>query len=188
MNFPNLFLSKLVIPKTKYCLKYQLKCADYRINFAMNCGSMSNPPSVPVYNPLTLDAQLTRASVYYLMESVDVELKFNNGRTSSVTRDSIGAEIDVVGGGGWGKKVVVTLPAITSWYKSDFGKGRSQDVARIVSAFLTGEQKTQLEGIVRGAGGGKKNKNLKVKFGTFDFRCRCLTLLEEDLFDMLLSL
>ena len=102
MNFPNLFLSKLVIPKTKYCLKYQLKCADYRINFAMNCGSMSNPPSVPVYNPLTLDAQLTRASVYYLMESVDVELKFNNGRTSSVTRDSIGAEIDVVGGGGGG--------------------------------------------------------------------------------------
>ena len=104
MNFPNLFLSKLVIPKTKYCLKYQLKCADYRINFAMNCGSMSNPPSVPVYNPLTLDAQLTRASVYYLMESVDVELKFNNGRTSSVTRDSIGAEIDVVGGGGGGRR------------------------------------------------------------------------------------
>ena len=186
MNFPSLLLSKLVIPKTRYSSRYQLSVCDYRINFAMNCGSLSNPPAVPIYNPLTLDAQLTRASVYYLIESVEVNFKARTdssdrgrGSKSAVQK----ADMTVTKG-----KLTVALPAIVNWYKSDFGRGRSHDVARICSAFLTGEKKAKLLPFVMGGSLAKKNKNLSVKYQPFVFKCRVLTLFEEDLFDMLLSL
>ena len=52
-----------------------MNISDPRVNFALNCGSLSNPPSVPIYHVDRLEEQLDLASVYYLQESVSVVTK-----------------------------------------------------------------------------------------------------------------
>ena len=47
MRPPNGLLTKLAIPKHSFSCALQLR--DYRINFALNCGSLSNPEGVPIY-------------------------------------------------------------------------------------------------------------------------------------------
>lgn len=46
MPKPRSTLVRLVLPSTRYSLGLE---PDYRINFALNCGSLSLPPTVPIF-------------------------------------------------------------------------------------------------------------------------------------------
>jgi thiol-disulfide isomerase/thioredoxin len=65
---------------------------DHRIHFALNCGAKSCPP-IAFYKPETLDQQLDMAASAYL--------------TSEAAYEDL--------------KKLVTLPAILSWFRADFG-------------------------------------------------------------------
>lgn len=92
-NPPSHFTTKFAIPKSSYT--FALQRSDFRINFALNCGSLSNPESVLVYNPNDLDHQLDSATRLYIQQS------------ASFTCTE--------------RKCIATLPRICSWFSSDFG-------------------------------------------------------------------
>ncbi|GMH71831.1 hypothetical protein TL16_g05758 [Triparma laevis f. inornata] len=161
MNFPAQFLSKYVLPTSRY--SFALNISDPRINFALNCGSLSNPPSVPIYYLDRLDQQLNLSSIYYLQESVTVSPQK--------------------------KGVVITLPHICMWYANDFNRGRPVDVARYCSSFLTGEKQKLLVLSLDGAGSKfGESGSVSIRFENYNWTCRTLTLLDEELLAMLLSM
>jgi hypothetical protein len=167
MNYPKQFFSKWVLPKSRYSFACTLN--DQRINFALNCGSKSNPPSVPIYVASRLDVQLNLATSYYLQESVTVSM---NGR-------------------GQKQGVVVVLPMILSWYANDFGRGRSIDLVRFVHEYLTGERKALLTLALDGTNKNKAqydSNSYLVKYTNYDFVCRTISLLDEDLLQILLTM
>lgn len=115
MSSPSGFLSKFVLPKTVYN-KHALKKGDYRINFAINCGSVTNPETVQIFSAEGLDAQLDTATRDYLSLTAKVS---SSGRN-------------------------LTLPKICHWYASDFGRGRSVDVVSLVAKYLSEEDQSRL--------------------------------------------
>ena len=112
MNSPSQFASRFVLPKSYY--KHALKKADYRLNFALNCGSVSNPQHVRVFHADSLDEDLHKAMKDYLV----VAKVSSNGKT-------------------------ITLPKICQWYSSDFGR-KHIDVLRLCVPHLEESDKIRL--------------------------------------------
>jgi hypothetical protein len=81
------------IPISKFC--FALTKRDYRINFAINCGSPANPSSIPIYKVEMLDEQLDEAAYSYLHSNVTIKQR--------------------------NKHHVCMVPKIVSWYTDDFG-------------------------------------------------------------------
>lgn len=50
------FLAQLLIPKLEF--EFQSTARDYRLLWAINCGSVSNISSIPIYTPERLNEQL----------------------------------------------------------------------------------------------------------------------------------
>jgi hypothetical protein len=115
MAKPSQFISRFVIPKAHYPMALQK--ADFRINFALNPGSLSNPPSILVYSPDMIDQQLDLASSMYL-------------ETASVTAK------------GSQKDVVVQLPRICQWFLEDFGS--QEDLLNKIEPYLKSEEQLTL--------------------------------------------
>jgi len=118
MSSPSGFLSKFVLPKSVY-KKHALKKGDFRINFAINCGSISSPEKVQVFTSEDLDAQLDTAAKDYL-EAAKVS---SSGKT-------------------------LTLPKICQWYSNDFGRGRSVDVVRLSAKYLSEDDENRLSTVL----------------------------------------
>jgi hypothetical protein len=107
MAVPSQFLSRFAIPKSDYG-RLALKVKDWRINFALNCGSLSNPESIILFNDKDLDGQLNAACRLYL-ECVTAARK---------SRD-----------------LVVQMPRICQWYRDDFGES-DEDLLKRIRKFL----------------------------------------------------
>ena len=118
MSSPSGFVSKFVLPKSVY-KKHALKKGDFRINFAINCGSISNPEKVQVFTPEDLDAQLDTAAKDYLKAA----------KVSSSGK-------------------ILTLPKICQWYSNDFGRGRSVDVVRLSAEYLSEDDENRLSTVL----------------------------------------
>lgn len=118
MNYPSQFVAKYVLPKSTF--RFALTHADYRINFALNCGSLSNPGVIPVYRNRNIDDQLDNSVRWYLKDTVKVSSSWRG--------------------------VNVTLPRICQWYAADFGKGRTSDIVRLLEKFLDKEKREILAG------------------------------------------
>ncbi|GAX14092.1 hypothetical protein FisN_8Hh072 [Fistulifera solaris] len=103
MSAPSQFLSRFAIPKSDYG-RLALNVKDWRINFALNCGSLSNPESIIIFNEKDLDSQLDAASRLYL-ECVTAARK--------------------------SKDLVIHLPRICQWYRDDFGESDEDLLKRI---------------------------------------------------------
>jgi hypothetical protein len=114
MANPSQFISRFVIPKAHY--PTALQKADFRINFALNPGSLSNPPSILVYSPDTIDQQLDLASSMYL--------------AAATVKSSQ-------------KDVVVQLPRICQWFLEDFGS--QEDLLNKIEPYLKSEEKLKLQ-------------------------------------------
>lgn len=118
MNNPSQLASRFVLPKSVY--KHALKKADYRLNFALNCGSFSNPEHIRVFNADSLDEELYEAMKDYLV----VAKVSSNGKT-------------------------VTLPKICQWYSSDFGQ-KHIDVLRLCVPHLEESDRIRLSSNLSG--------------------------------------
>lgn len=107
MSAPSQFLSRFAIPKSNYS-RMALATKDCRINFALNCGSLSNPESIFIYSEKNLDDQLSSASRLYL-QSVTATPK--------------------------NKDLIIQLPRICQWYRDDFGDS-DDELLRSIRDFL----------------------------------------------------
>jgi hypothetical protein len=148
MSYPSQFISKFVIPKSQFT--FALRTVDFRINFALNCGSTSNPGFVPVYKAISLDYQLDEATSAYL-KSVDV---------TSFKRSNVS----------------VTLPRVCDWFAEDFGDGSSSSVLKIIERFLNEDDRA----LLGSCWDAEKSRytGVTIKHHSFSFQCRSLTLIE----------
>mmetsp|Transcript_19914 Transcript_19914/g.47448 ORF Transcript_19914/g.47448 Transcript_19914/m.47448 type:complete len:444 (-) Transcript_19914:132-1463(-) len=149
-------ISKLMLPTSKY--SFALNQGDFRLNFVLNCGSLSNLPTVPIYRAETLNEQFDETCKRYLSETVSISPK--------------------------GKTAVLLLPKVCQWYLSDFGT--TLDCARAIVRFLPEEQGRLLRGLMGGSPGDLvrmmdqgwmlKEGNVTVRYLPYDFHCRQLRL------------
>ena len=151
MNYPSQFVSKFVLPKSKY--SFALSRSDYRINFALNCGSMSNPEVIPVYEAHRLDEQLEEASRCYMEYAAEAR--------KSTRR---------VGG------VTLTLPKICQWFAEDFGDGSTNDIVRCVQRFLSEDERALVASCFWKNEDRYNFSDLNVKYASYNFECRTLKL------------
>jgi hypothetical protein len=100
MSHPSQLLSRFAIPKSRYPRMALFRPCDYRINFALNCGSLSNPAGIYIYKEEELEAQLDAAARLYLRNAATTVV-----RKSTIVRD----------------ETVVTVPRLCQWYMEDFG-------------------------------------------------------------------
>jgi Protein of unknown function, DUF547 len=56
MSKPSSAIAQMLIPTSRYA--FALNAKDYRLLWAINSGSVSSYPSIPVFRPTTLDSQL----------------------------------------------------------------------------------------------------------------------------------
>jgi hypothetical protein len=150
MSYPSQFLSRFVVPKTNY--RYALTKADVRINFTLNCGSVSIPTNaVPIYTPAKLEEQLNHVTRAYLAGTVSVKPKG--------TRD-----------------VTITLPRICQWFADDFGDGSASDIVKAIEPYLGPEQQQFLKRLWNER---KQSYDLglfSVKYHPYVYECRFLVL------------
>ena len=113
---PSNFASKFILPKHTY--EFALKEKDYRFNFALNCGSVSIPNAVPIYDEESIDEQLDLASRRFLEETVVIEKSEKKGLT-------------------------IKLPRVCSWYLEDFGETQNE-LLKNIQDYLNSEDKKLL--------------------------------------------
>ncbi|CAB9517759.1 expressed unknown protein [Seminavis robusta] len=80
---------RFTTPNSKFCF------ADFRLNFAINCGSTSNPAEIPIYSVEMLQQQLDEACKLYLHNHIAIKKR--------------------------NKHYVCVLPRLCQWYAEDFG-------------------------------------------------------------------
>jgi len=155
MSTPSSLIGGLIIPQSRYSCA--LTTAEPRLNFALNCGSLSSPPCVPVYTPERLDAQLEAVTRSILTENV-----------------SVGAD---------GK---LYLPIVLQLFSRDFGvkgaKASAAELARYVAARVDDESLARRIWSVlqaTGAGTGAWGAGPSIRYGVFEFRCRTLAVLSD---------
>lgn len=155
MSTPSSLIGGLIIPQSRYSCA--LTTAEPRLNFALNCGSLSSPPCVPVYTPERLDAQLEAVTRSILTENV-----------------SVGAD---------GK---LYLPIVLQLFSRDFGvkgaKASAAELARYVAARVDDESLARKIWSVlqaTGAGTGAWGAGPSIRYGVFEFRCRTLAVLSD---------
>ncbi|GKY98391.1 hypothetical protein MPSEU_000796600 [Mayamaea pseudoterrestris] len=149
MSQPSQFISRLVIPRSHYDIA--LSSADFRINFALNCGSLSNPLYIFVYGLDTLDAQLDAASRLCLA-------------SASVTRKS-------------GRKVVVELPRICEWYFADFGQS-DDELLGLLESYLSDDCREALRKCRLSETGSYDMNLISIRYQSYNYECRPLQLYE----------
>ncbi len=96
MSRPNVnFIAQSFLPSAAF--SFALRLRDHRLLWAVNCASISNLGSVPVYRPELLSRQLDR-----------------------VMRLSLEQQLLVADGGGGSGGVTFTLPQLCQWHAKDF--------------------------------------------------------------------
>jgi len=148
MSYPSQLLSRFVLPKSHY--RFGLKLNDYRLNFALNCGAMSNPKSVIIYRVDRLEHQLNRAAMLYL-GSASVSFK--------TSRD-----------------LLVSLPRICQWYAEDFGT--QEQLLRKIEPFLEESERRKLAACWDSASRRFDMKCVSVRYLEYNFQCQ--TLVRDD--------
>jgi hypothetical protein len=151
MSYPSQFLSRFILPKSHYL--FALTRGDFRINFALNPGSLSMPSSsVPLYNAETIDRQLDNVTRGFIEEAVSVKVKGS-------------------------KDVNIVLPRLFQWFGEDFGSnGTANDALVKIEPYLTEEQRNSLRLIWNGK---KKCYDIGIfslKYLNYNYECRFLTL------------
>ena len=149
MSHPSQFMSRFVIPRSQY--DFSLETQDFRINFALNCGALSNPSAVLVYSVEKLDDQLQLASRMYLV-------------TATVTRKS-------------GRKIILELPRICEWYFADFGNSEEDMLLRI-EPYLRHESRKLLRSCWSHELGAYDMQLISIRYQSYSYECRPLQLVK----------
>jgi hypothetical protein len=158
MSYPTQFFSRFIIPKSAYP-SFALTISDCRINFALNCGSLSNPSKIILYEPQQLNQQLDDASRLYLLNSVTYR------RTGSGDLE-------------------LKLPRICQWFADDFGPTRP-DLLSAIESYLPFDVQRQLDGCRLSSPGGQQQtgpnrfdmSSIIIRYHSYNFECRPLSIL-----------
>jgi len=132
-------LLRFLLPSTKYPPSLPPSVHDYRLNFALHCGSVSCPvPSVPIYTRESLEEQL------------EMMMRWSLERAC------------VLGGGGGreGGKAgrTLNLPKMCLWYQKDF----KPDMLSAIVARLPLEKQRVVRGWIGGGGGREGGRGLSM--------------------------
>ena len=150
MCVPSSFIGGLVLPTSRYSCA--LTFADARLNFNLNCGSLSSPSSVPLYRPECVDTQLDAVTRRFLSHGVAFGV---DGRLS--------------------------LPTVFQLFPRDFGRNGTKaspaEMAQYVASQLKGQPIAQ-----RIAEMLKQTSYLgsPIQYAPFEFRCRTLGLMSDE--------
>ena len=147
MSHPTQFFSRFIIPKSTY--QVALGKADYRINFALNCGSLSNPSTITVYQADRLQDQLNAACRLYL-------------RCVTYRRTNSG-------------NLELKVPKICQWYTEDFGSSR-QNLLKKIERYLSDDVRRQLAGCWFSVERKFDMSSCDVVYQSYNFECRRLSL------------
>jgi len=150
MSYPSNFLSRFVLPKSQY--HFALVRSDFRLNFAMNSGSLSTPTSVvPVYKALILNEQLNNVTKQFVGYTVHVRQKGRND-------------------------VQISLPRVCQWFADDFGpNGSASDVVSAIEPFLSNEKRNAIRLIWNSRKKAFEVSMFGLKYLSFNYECRFLT-------------
>ena len=151
MCSPSHFVSKWVIPSSSYT--FALDINDYRINFALNCASKSNPPNVPIYNSTNINNQLNKVMKLHLSMGSDKIMK--------------------------NSAIVIEIPRVCHWYMKDFGCKKNSDFLKVLGPFFKKSIKENLNKKLNEKGYIDPTDYV-VRFSPFDYSCRDLSLLNDD--------
>lgn len=143
MSRPSPIISKITVPSSVFP-GIALTHKDFRIYFAVNCGSKSLPDEVSIFNVDDLDEQLDDATFTSIEESL---------------------EIDTI-------RRIVYLPKVCSWYPSDFcakkiGSPTPLDCVHVLVHYTKGEVKFALSKMLT-----ENCPAPTIKFKNFSYRCR----------------
>jgi len=144
MNAPSHFISKFFIPKSTY--SFPLKKIDYRLNFAMNCGSKSLPQHIIIFKRSTLNEQLDFAMRFFLEETIEVRVKKS-------------------------LELVLEIPKLCDWYMEDFGCKKTTDLVQVLRPFLREDLQQILDET-----GQLGSRELLIRFSPFSYVCQELAL------------
>ena len=152
MSRPSPMISKITVPNTVFP-NLALTKRDFRINFAINCGSKSLPEEVPIFKSVNLDEQLDTVTFLHVQEQLEIDPN----------------------------KRIVYLPKVCSWYLSDFVSMKSItqpapiDCLRALSHYAKGNIKFQLTKMLTDTGNAPA-----IKFKNFSYRCRPFVEMRND--------
>lgn len=154
-------LAQFFIPSSQF--SFALKnTRDYRLLWALNCGSVTNSPETPIFKPNKLHSQL------------DLAVRMNVTRQVLITTSS--------------GSYLITLPQICQWYTKDFltekrvknvsisnnGQNYGIDwVLCVLVQYLSEDQQIILNEILQGL------KSYSVKYKSFELNCRFLRKSDE---------
>jgi hypothetical protein len=153
-TFQNIF-SRFVLPKSRY--RFALSKPDYRINFALNCGSKSFPSgAIPIYKPDIVNDQLNKISSSFLNATISI--------TTKSFRD-----------------LVISVPRICQWFFLDFSRDGSTSLflESIVPFLSEGKRKT-LKQYWNDEGKRYDLSAWNIRFSPYSYECRYLTLSTAD--------
>jgi hypothetical protein len=151
MSYPSQFFSRFVLPKSHY--HFALSKPDYRINFALNCGSKSFPSgAIPIYKPDLVNDQLNTASSSFLNATISI--------TTKSFRD-----------------LVISVPRICEWFYLDFSRdGSTSSFLELIAPFLSEGKRKTLKKYWNDEGKRYELRAWNIKFLPYSFECRYLTL------------
>jgi len=150
MSYPSNFLSRFVLPKSQY--HFAFLRPDFRLNFALNSGSLSMPTSiVPVYKAATLNDQLNNITKEFVGYTVHVRQKGKND-------------------------IQISLPRVCQWFVEDFGPNASaSDIIASIEPYLSEEKRDALRVIWNAKKKSYEIGMFGVKYLSFNYECRFLT-------------
>ena len=151
MAMPSNFFSWLVLPISKYATA--LSQADFRINFALNPGSISNPSSIVIYKLDTLDRQLDEASRLCMERATFTKWE--------------------------SKGLAVELPKVCQWFSNDFGSS-DQELLVMLKQFLKPEHRQILNTLWSTSKQGLDLDLVQIGYLAYNFQCRPLELTEKE--------
>jgi hypothetical protein len=134
----------MLIPKSSY--RFALRTKDFRLLWALNCGSISLLESIPVYVAETLDSQLNynmRLSLFTQFEYSPADMAF-------------------------------TAPIVCQWYQQDLivhsdSRGSKYAMLTTLLPYLGPTEAGAVSALLE-----KPNRSFTLAFTSFDFRCRLL--------------
>jgi hypothetical protein len=161
LSGPSQFLSRFVIPKTRYRDDLALsRLSDFRVNFALNCGSRSNPGSVLCYRVASLRTQLDSAARLYL-EGTTFAVRGGNQSPSFPGAGNGNSEI-----------LVLCFPRVCQWFLPDFGDSPEQLIVK-VEPYLPDAVRRVLERFKTTSGARRLDMSrISVRYDTYNFECR----------------
>lgn len=159
MSKPSHFISRFVLPKSRY--RITLTKPNYRINFALNCGSLSNPEKILIYRTEHIQQQLDVACQLYIQNSVSY----------SIIKKTINMNILLT------KDVLeIRLPKMCQWFYDDFGSSNEQLLNTLVPYF-SNDLRQILSSTYRLSFEKRYDMNyIQIRYHSFHFECRSLSL------------